>query len=275
MVTLSLEYILFVVIASAAFAAVLLFLTGRWFEIEGYRYQLDAQRYAIDLLNLLVSNSPIVERYEEEEPQRLILNSYSLNSYQWIVGKDGYDSLNPPEWRKNWEKKFELLEFEYELLIEDLNGTKWIISNLYFNDSACYDATLRVSAKAEVPVVISYGKEKHPGKATLTLKRTPLSLMAFYVSEAMLRGEWKNEKYARGVIVDTSFIKGFDFQGNRVCQIIRENGKYICKYFYRGSKELSYQTGVGGVADLPPSKCPTLIVYYSPKEEKVIVNVTV
>lgn len=266
MVTISLEYILFVVISSAAFAGVLLLIVSRWFDIQGYRYQLDAQRYAIDVLNFILSNSPIVERFENEEPNRFVLSSERLNEYEWDSSNPCCDSSNPPYLRDSWEKTFELLEFDYNLTIIDLvNGEKWTISNLYFNDTECYYEAMRISGFADAPVVISYGKEKHPGKAILTLKRTPLSEIAFSLSEAFMRSEMDETKgYLRGVRIDTSNIKGIKVIGSdRIClkQIIRGSEKWICKYFYKGSKGLSIREELESI-DTTDVKCIDIIIQY-------------
>ncbi|MEM5790449.1 MAG: hypothetical protein QXP77_00095 [Candidatus Aenigmatarchaeota archaeon] len=273
MVTLSLEYILFAVISSAAFASVLLFIIARFFDIQGYRYQLDAQRYAIDLLNLIVSNSPIVERFSDEEPNRIVLSSQNLDEYKWMPWDGCCNSLtvDSNEKRKYWEEHFEILEFEYHLTIEDLiNGNSWTISNLYFNETDCYHQTTRVSARAEIPVVISYGKEKHPGKATLILKRTPLSELAFFVSEAFLRGETEEEDYLREVIVDREYIRKVFLNENRICIEVNMNNVFrpLCKYFYRGQKNINLDDRLDDLTQMN-SKCVGILVQYSASKNEV------
>lgn len=270
MVTISLEYIFFVVIASAAFTGILLFLTSRWLDIQGYRYQLDAQRYAIDVLNLIISNSPIVERFEDEEPNRLILNAEKLNDYSFLPWEN-WDYR-----RKFWQEHFELLEFEYEINIEDLITHKsWKFSNLYFEDSECYYEAMRISGYVDAPVVISYGSEKHPGKASIKLKRTPLSELAFFLSEAFMRSEMNpSENYLRGIRVDTTNIKGIDVLSldgseNVVCLKHIKDGNEIkvCKYFYRNEKELKIDDSVKNFNT--QRKCIDVIVRYFAQEGKV------
>ena len=263
MAVVSLNYILFVVIATAAFAGALLFVTSRWFDIRGYRYQLDAQRYAIDLLNSIVSNSPLVERIEGEEPSRLVLSATKLDAFQW----------EPWEWsdlRESWEKNFILLEFDYELTVEDLvTHRKWKLSNLYFNDSECYDETMRVRGFADIPVVISYekenGKEKHPGNASLTLRRTPLSQLSFFLSEAFMRSKLRNEDYLRGVRIDGTQVKNITVEGDKVCLNYR-NSKKVCKYFYRDAKPLQKDTRLDDLKE----ECVDVLVIYSAEHGKVI-----
>ncbi len=278
MVTLSLEYILFAIIAGAAFAAVLLFVTAKFLDIQGYRYQLDAQRYAIDILNLIISNSPIVERFPNEEPNRIILSSEKLDEYEWKPWDPCCDSsmVDSNTRRKYWEKNFEVLEFEYHLTVEDLvNKMSWTISNLYFNETECYHRTMRVSARADVPVAISYGKEKHPGKATLTLKKTPLSQLAFFLSEAFLRAEeaknFEDRNYVREVVIDKDYITRVSVNGNRICihAKVGDSTKPICKYFYRKG-QLSLDSQLDDLSVIR-SKCVSIFVQYSPQSGVSIV----
>jgi len=274
MVRLSLDTIFAIILAFAVITASMLLVTGRWVDIQGFRYKLDAQRYAMDLLNLILSNSPLVERYESE-PLRLVLNKEKLDTY--ARGVNSYGSENPGEKRTFWEKNFDPLEFDYNFTVVDLeNGNYWTISNLYFDlNSECYPESMRVSAGVDLPVVISYGKEKHPGKASLYLQKTPLSELTFLVSQAMYRAKKSDEKFLRGLRIDKRNVKDIIFikDQNRVCMDVDLDGilKRVCKYYYK-------EEGID-LDDSPldlesvEANCVDIIVYYTPEDgKKVIVS---
>ncbi|MEM5854586.1 MAG: hypothetical protein QW228_09540 [Candidatus Aenigmatarchaeota archaeon] len=254
MVTLSLKYILFAAVACAVLAAVLLFVSSRWLDIQGYRYQLDTQRITINMLNLILSNSPIVERFSEDDPNRLILNSKKLD----ILNKD------------DWEKNFDLLEFDYNLTIIDLvNNKKWSFSNIYFGDSECYYESMRISGYADVPVVISYGKEKHPGKASLNLRKTPLSELAFRISEGFMRDKMGWGKYIRGIRIDTTQVKGVEFLDDKIC--LKKDSENFCKYIFKGDANLVIDESVKSFP-LNAPKCIDIIVEYDPDTRTISVK---
>ena len=79
---------------------------------------------------------------------------------------------------------------------------------------------MRVSAGVDLPVVISYGKEKHPGKASLYLQKTPLSELTFLVSQAMYRAKRSDEKFLRGLRIDKRNVKDIIFiRDNKIINI--------------------------------------------------------
>jgi len=168
-------------------AAVLLLMAGKWLDITGYKYKMETQRNAMNLLQLIVSNSPIVKRDLSNEPIKLVLDAHELDDYQ---NRAGIGTESPSDERKKWEMCCDFLDFDYNFTVHNLETKEnRTIGNLIFNPlSDCYP--LRVIGFADIPIVIDVDGRNHPAVATIEMTRTPLSELSFWLSQAFVRASW-------------------------------------------------------------------------------------
>ena len=75
------HYVVMFVIFSFV-GAVFYLLLVRWLDLTGFKYELITQRNAIDLIQLIVTSSPIVKRDSNNEPIKLVLDKAQLDDYQ-------------------------------------------------------------------------------------------------------------------------------------------------------------------------------------------------
>ncbi len=170
----------------AAGTAFMLILMGKWLDLTGYRYRMDTQRNAMNLVQLIVSNSPVVKE-GTGQPDKIILNADELDDY---VTDANIGTETPSDHRVEWEDCCDFLEFDHNFTVHDIEtGENWTIGNLVFKvESDCYPK--RVQGFADLPVVVSQDGENHPGIAVVRLMRTPLSDMSFWLSQAFIRAYW-------------------------------------------------------------------------------------
>jgi len=173
-------------------AAVLLLMIGRWLDMEGIKYKMETQRNAMNIMQILVSNSPVVKRDSSNVPMKLTLDGEELDRYQINAGI-GTEVVTPDSERDIWEKCCDFLDFDYSFTVRDLEtDEEWTISNLIFKqDSVCYPQ--RVRGFVDLPVVIYKDGRRDPGVAVVEMIRTPLSELSFRLSQAFLRASW--DKY--------------------------------------------------------------------------------
>lgn len=233
----SIPTILLITIVFAGGAAVLIIMMGKWLDLTGYKYKMETQRNALNLIQYIVSNSPLVERVEND-PQKLVLSAEKLNDFQtnyWII-----DPNNPTNEWKELESCCSFLGFDYNLTViafEDGNEKKWKFGNLLFKeDSKCYSR--KVEGIADVPVVVRDNGKNYPGIAKVKMMRTPLSEINFWISQSFLKANWSeygdvlgNEEYSVKIPIDTNDIDNISFHGNnRVCAHL-VSGSIVCKDF--------------------------------------------
>jgi hypothetical protein len=197
----------------------------------------------MDLIQVIVTNSPLVEKDPSGEPMKLILNATQLDVYESKAGT-GTRALSSE--RKIWEKCCDFLDFDYNLTVHDLVSSKdWNIANLIFDrTSKCYPS--RIMGVGDVPVVIDENGEKNPGVAVVTMMRTPLSDLSFWLSQAFLRASWgdywtvfsSEESYTVTVPLDPKDIKCVNISDpdvsdnyKRVCVKLNDD-RESCKSFY-------------------------------------------
>lgn len=187
---LSLTTIFFLVVAFAVGAAVLLFMIGQWLDLTGLRYLMESHRNALNLLQLIVSNSPLVERDIYGRPNKLILEEAGLdglNSYEY-PGYDMYDVNNLDD---KLHDCCQFLDFDYKItVIDNVTGRKWNIGDIPFKaESDCYPD--RFVGYADMPVVIHrISGSYNPGFINITLVKTPLSDLSFWLSQSFIRADW-------------------------------------------------------------------------------------
>jgi len=188
---LSLTTIFFLIVAFAVGAAVLLFMIGQWLDLTGLRYKMESSRNALNLLQMIASNSPLVERDAYQEPNKLILEETKLNGHEYPL-YDMYDSskLDDP-----LHKCCQFLDFDYKITVIDLVTPRtWNIGDIPFKiESDCYPN--RQVGYADMPVVIHrIDGSYNPGVINITLVKTPLSDLSFWLSQSFIRASWDKSK---------------------------------------------------------------------------------
>jgi len=225
----------------------------KWLDLTGFKYELITQRNAMDLSQLIVSNSPLVKQDSSGEPIKLVLDVNKLNDYETHAGI-GIEHITPDSEREKWEKCCDFLDFDYRFTVHKFkkeNGDvvpdqTWTMSNLIFDrTSNCYIP--RIMGVGDVPIVIYENGERHPGVAIVEMTKTPLSDLSFWLSQGFVRAGWNEywavfsseESYGVTIPLDPEIecVKildpdpGDNYQ--RVCVFLRKRcvGEYECKRY--------------------------------------------
>jgi hypothetical protein len=220
-----------IVIGYAILIAILLFVLDRYLDMRVVSYTADAQRHANNLLHMLLNSEKITK-------EKLIVNKDELEDYN---EKNWFLPLMSDE-RKTWEEDNEILEYDYNFSITEFGKSveKHQFGNLIFDmESQCYHEYQRIKGYSEMPISV-YDEdydEYIPGIAILTLMKTPLAELSFWISQSALRLEkgYDDEilKSIRlGNEVSSIILKKEDDKG-LVCMNVRD--KWACKHFYPGS----------------------------------------
>jgi len=231
MVRLTVPTVILVVVGYAFLIGVLLFVLDRYLDMRVVSYSADAQRHANNLLNFLLNNRLITK-------EKLIIDKSKLNQYK----EDEWFSGMTPK-RDEWEKNCEIPEYDYNFSVKEFvegGNEQGIISknfgNLIFDMSnTCYFDYQRIKGYLEMPVVVydsNYNVYK-PGIANITLMKTPLAEIAFWISQSSLRLEKSyDEEVLKSVRVGPE-IKTLTINKNGI--ICMSNSYSItgaCKRFY-------------------------------------------
>jgi len=183
---LSLPIIFFLLISFAVGTAIIMFMVSQWLDLTGLRYKMESQRNAINLLQLIVSTSPIVHRDPYFEPSKIILDADQLEKY------DGFDMYDQANFGDEWYECCMFPDYDYEINVIDLSpgGSTWHISPIppFKTNSECYPK--RIKSYVDMPVVIYKEGEYHPGFINITLTKTPLSDLTSWLSQALVRASW-------------------------------------------------------------------------------------
>jgi len=243
--------LLFLLVVFAGGTAVMMIMMGKWLDLTGYRYKLETQRNAMNHIQLIVSNSPIVEK-KTDEPDKLILDADAVNSFQTEF--EITDPDNPSSQHESWGKCCDFLDFDHNLTVVEIRDPNdpdddiiHEFGNLVFKEeSECYPE--RVKGIADVPVVISMDGMNDPGVAVVEMSRTPLSELSFWLSQAFMRASWddywmlypEEKTYTVFVALDPEIrrisIHPVDESHRRVCTHIDRDGDgvidvFACKNF--------------------------------------------
>jgi hypothetical protein len=183
--------------------------------------------------------------------EKLILDSNKLDEYL-----DG-------SVKEEWEDCCEPLEYDYNLFVYDLeNGNKWKTGKLIFDNicpidecpaaAECYLDYQKMKNHAEMPVSIYYEDHTyHPGIANLTLMRTPLSELIFWISQTSVRvGEEMDRMVIKSIVMGPE-IGLIDIEKKsgtiKVCMEVR--GSKVCKSFGYGAGDPQINICHEGSAD--------------------------
>ncbi len=240
-------FVLILVVVAAA-AAVTLILMGKWLQIVGFRYKMETQRNAMNLIQLIVTNSPIVEK-KGDEPYKLVIDADKLDEYSTNFRVT--DTSSPSNEHETWQECCDFLDYDYNLTVIRINTTdpdkskEWEFGNLFFReDSECYPTV--VKGFADIPVVISDNGEYKPGLAYVEMMRTPLSGLSFWLSQAFVRASWdkyysiftREDEYEVNIPLDPEIKEVFiDENKRRICACINKtcsdsNAIIVCKKFF-------------------------------------------
>jgi hypothetical protein len=183
------------------------------------------------------------------------------------------------------------LEYDYNfsVSVRKNNGGNWIwdqeanFGNLVFNmESECYMDYQRMKGYSEMPIVVfsqgTNGNYYTPAIANLTLMKTPLAELAFWISQSSLR---LSEGYDSSLVKEMRFgpevewVKIYKITSVRgmLCMFIRNslNGK-ICKQFYfnigiginisdsTGSWDFNTFSGISPFQKVLPNDCNSITV---------------
>lgn len=248
-----------IIIGYAILLGILLFVLDRYLDMRVVSYTADAQRHATNLLNLIL-NSGITK-------EKLIIDESKFRDY---YESDWYSYLMSDRNRKEWEENYEIVEYDYNFSVKEFGAEKHEFGNLIFNmDDSCYFDYQRIRGYAEMPVSVYYksGDVYNPGIANLTLMKTPLSELSFWISQSALRLEkGYDEEVLKSIrtgpeVTSIAFKKETD-NTNIICMSI--NNKWACKQFYPGSSNVRICNSNELISDKyaaeSPSDCEDLSV---------------
>jgi hypothetical protein len=155
----------------------------------------ETQRNVLNLIQLIVSTSPLVYRDPYLEPNKLILDADKLDVYDNF---DMYDQSKFGDSRyEEWNKCCMFPDYDYEINVFDLSTDEsWYINPVpkfkTDKESKCYPK--RIVSYADLPVVVRRNGENHPGFINITLTKTPLSDISSWLSQAFVRASWDEYK---------------------------------------------------------------------------------
>lgn len=187
----SLPTLIIVIISFAALLGITLYVLDRYLDLRVVSYTVDATRQASNLLQGLLTSSSIVAG------NKLILKEGKIRDTNSL--------------QTNWDICCDPTEYDFDLKLSWLDSDEKIdreIDNInpYFNlNSSCYLNYQRIKGNAEMPIsVCNESQVCFPGLASITLMRTPVSELAFWLSSGSLR---MKEKY------DESLVKSINIDG--------------------------------------------------------------
>jgi hypothetical protein len=231
MVRLTAPSILSIVIGYALMLGILFFVLDRYLDMRVVSYTADAQRHATNLLHLVL-NSEITK-------EKLIIDEDKFKIY---YDSDWYSYMMSDVNRKEWEKNYEIIEYDYNFSVKEFGKSsveKHEFGNLIFDMSLspCYFEYQRIKGYSEMPISV-YDKSDDsyiPGIASLTLMKTPLAELSFWISQSALRVE---EKYDDEVLksirvgpeVNSIIFKKETDNSGLLCMSVKD--KWACKHFY-------------------------------------------
>ena len=276
---LSLPTVLFLLISFAVGTAIVMFMISQWLDLTGLRYKMESQRNAINLLQLIVSTSPIVYRDPYFEPSKIILDADELEKY------DGFDMYDQTNFGDEWYECCVFPDYDYEINVIDLSIDPpliWYISSIppFRTDSGCYPK--RIKSYADMPVVIYKDGEYHPGFINITLTKTPLSDLTSWLSQALVRASWDSyEELFSGeeeegeaefeikVRLDPEIESGSIDPSGVLCLTFREDPQpTYCKQFQTTDAVLS----AGSIDNPSSTSCHDVNIAIYPKSNKVVVS---
>jgi hypothetical protein len=194
----------------------------------------------------------------------LIIDKSKLRDYaevEWF----SYPMSNE---RDTWEKACEIPEYDYNFSVKGFNGEKYQFGNLIFNmgnmGDKCYFEYQKIKGYIEMPV--SVYDDNHnlytPGIASLTLMKTPLAEISFWISQSSLRLEkGYDDEVLKSVRVGPE-VKSIKIDRNGIiCMGVNSYSALACKRFY---VESSDDIRICNATDLIPNgyeggNCPLLL----------------
>ena len=217
-----LEYVLMVAIG----VAIIFLFFGKFVDVKVMKFELEEAREALNLLQTISTSSDLLVKDSNKQPIKLMFDKKIL---------DEYNSKSPNEGIFYEEKCCNAIEYDYNLEFTDLKtDDKWSYGNLKFDlSSECYSVvSLNQKVKTQMPVNICEDGKCDFATASIELARTPLSELAFWISQVCLR----QESVIKTIPFDQNSVKGIkiDTDKKEVC-VSLNTGDVICKKIYCGT----------------------------------------
>jgi len=255
MVRVSIPILLVVIVGYALLIAVIFLFLDKYLDLRVVAYTADASRQATNLLHFLL-NSDCTGAVKE----KLVLDLVELREFRFEEERWG-DCEN--------------LEYDYNFSVVENSESHIVVKKLVFDlNDRCYLSYQRVKGYAEMPVVVyrewSESPDREldfrPGIASLTLMKTPLSELAFWVSQASLRiKEGHDEEVFKSIRVgpDVTYIM-IHMNERKICMNGPNIDEEVCKNFFRQSDidvevcvSDAQHREVGGIKILDPGPSTT------------------
>lgn len=209
MVRVTVPLIILFVVGYAFLVAVIVLFLDKYLDLRAVAYTADASRQATNLLHfLLTSNCTGAVK------EKLVLDLYELGTF----GEEEYLECSN-------------LEYDYNFSITEIGNshTHTIEKRLLFNlEDPCYLSYYRIKGYAEMPVVvynywayIETTPTYRPAIANLTLMKTPLSELAFWVSQASLRIGRHDETVRKSIRVGPE-VTAVSLEDGKICMVVSE-----------------------------------------------------
>lgn len=209
--------LILVFVGIAFFVAVIVLILNKYLDLRVVAYTADASRQATNLIHsILASNcTGAVEK-------KLVLDFYRLKE----VPLDECENL----------------EYDYNFSVTRIgDGYSKKIEKLVFNfDDQCYLSYQRIKGYVEMPVVLHYEPTREEGNyragiAKLTLMKTPLSELAFWISQASLRiKEGHDEEIIKSIRVGPEVIR-IKIENGKICMNVKNVPNEVCKQLFLDS----------------------------------------
>jgi len=218
MVRVTLSVIILSVVSYAFLIAIIVFFLDKYLDLRVIAYTADASRQATNLLHFIVT-SGCTGAVEE----KLVLN---------------LDKLNPSHFNEERWEDCSNLEYDYDFYVNSIDDSESyeVVKKLVFNfDDMCYLSYQRIKGYVEMPVALCNrwegGEEScKAGIANLTLMKTPLSELAFWVSQASLRiKEGHDSELIKSIRVGPE-VNTIDVDNDKICMTV--NGVKRCKLLF-------------------------------------------
>jgi len=208
---LSIPTLLGVIFVYSLLLGIIFFFLDKYLDMRVISYSVDMTRQAMNLLNT-------------------IMNSLSKEGLL-VIDKEKLSSKNI--------FRYDIPEYDYNLTVKCIDGKVYRFQkniDAFDFTSGCYLPYQVMKGYAELPVIIKDGNKRIPAKARLELVRTPISELAFWISQGSFRVK---EGFDKEVVklVRADFKEVYLDSDNRIC--MTNYGKpTACKEFNSHGKQV-------------------------------------
>jgi hypothetical protein len=220
---MDIDMILDYVFMIAFVIAILFIFLTKFIDLKVVKLELQESRDALNLLQTISTSSELLVKDSANQPLKLMFDKSML---------DKYSKKSPDEGIFYDEKCCNSVQYDYNLQFADLKtGSKWSFGNLKYDlSSQCYSvADMNIKVSAQMPADICSNGKCDFSTVNIEMARTPLSELAFWISEVCLR----KDNVTKTVPFDQDSMKGIkiDINKKEVCTSLQD-GERVCKKFY-------------------------------------------